>query len=129
MFLLGEVTMYKYVAVRAALVIIAVILLLSFATGQASDVETPTGDVWPSREELICIPQAAVVPSTADDVTMPWKNAVPPSDRVPFEAKRTTSNHPIRAVRPGGAARSGKSRTPRHGQLAGAPAHRDCAQK
>lgn len=85
--------MHRHVSVQAASLIIALISFLSFASGKTGHVEMPTGDVWPSREELIYIPPAAIVPSTVDDVILPWKNAAPPSDAVPFEAKRTTSDH------------------------------------
>ena len=121
--------MHRYVGVQAASLIIALISFLSFASGQTVNVEMPTGDVWPPREELIYIPPAATVPSTLDDLIMPWENAVPPSDAIPFEAKRTTSNHESNKIARSASIRSRKNCTPRHGRLADAATYRNCTQK
>jgi hypothetical protein len=119
--------MYKYAAV--VLVIIALMSFVSCASGHAGDIEMPTGDVWPSREELIYIPPAAIVPTPLYDGAMPWENPAPLSDTIPFESTRTTSNHePNRAARRA-SIRSGKNCTPRHGRLAGGATQSNCKQR
>ena len=65
----GVAEMHQQVGVRVALFIIA---LASLACAQAapSNLEIPTGDVWPSKEELIPLPPQG----PADDWEVPSRN-------------------------------------------------------
>jgi hypothetical protein len=60
--------MNRYSAALAALFVVRLILPISAASAQIApgDVEMPTGDVWPSREERVHIPQNALVPKSVD---------------------------------------------------------------
>jgi hypothetical protein len=76
--------MHQQVGVRVALFIIA---LASLACAQAapSNLEIPTGDVWPSKEELIPLPSQG----PEDDWEVPSWNLSPSRDAVTPNPKTT----------------------------------------
>jgi len=84
--------MNRYSAALAALFVVRLILPISAASAQIApgDVEMPTGDVWPSREERVYIPQNALVPKSVDEQA----NAPPFSDATTPKAKNTPSPGP-----------------------------------
>ena len=84
--------MNRYSAALAALFVVRLILPISAASAQIApgDVEMPTGDVWPSREERVYIPQNALVPKSVDEQA----NAPPFSDAATPKAKNTPSQGP-----------------------------------
>jgi hypothetical protein len=84
--------MNRYSAALAALFVVRLILPISAASAQIApgDVEMPTGDVWPSREERVYIPQNALVPKSVDEQA----NAPPFSDVATPKAKNTPSQGP-----------------------------------
>jgi len=84
--------MNRYSAALAALFVVRLILPISAASAQIApgDVEMPTGDVWPSREERVYIPQNALVPKSVDEQA----NAPPFSDAATPKAKNTQSQCP-----------------------------------
>jgi hypothetical protein len=84
--------MNRYSAALAALFVVRLILPISAASAQIvpGDVEMPTGDVWPSREERVYIPQNALVPKKIDEQA----NDPPSSDAAKPKAKNTPSQGP-----------------------------------
>ena len=84
--------MNRYSPALAALFVVLLIFPISAASAQIApgDVEMPTGDVWPSREERIYIPQNALVPDRVDGEA----NAPPFSDAATPKAKNTPSQGP-----------------------------------
>ena len=84
--------MNRYVAALAALFVVRLILPISAASAQIApgDVEMPTGDVWPSREERIHIPHNALVPNRV----VGEANDPPSSDAATPKAKNTPSQGP-----------------------------------
>jgi len=87
--------MNRYSAALAALLVVRLILPISAAFAQIApgDVEMPTGDVWPSREERVYIPQNALVPKRVDEQA----NAPPFSNAATPKAKNTPSQVPSTA--------------------------------
>jgi hypothetical protein len=81
--------MNRYSASLAALFVVRAIFPIFAASAQIApgDVEMPTGDVWPSREERVYIPQNALVPKGVDEQA----NAPPFSDAATPKAKNTPS--------------------------------------
>ena len=61
--------MNRYFVALAVLFVVRVIFPISVAPAQIApeDVEIPTGDVWPSREERIYIPRNGLIPNSVDD--------------------------------------------------------------
>jgi hypothetical protein len=61
--------MHRYLVALAALFIFSLISPISVSSAQIVpvDVELPTGDVWPSLGERICIPQEGLAPSIVND--------------------------------------------------------------
>jgi hypothetical protein len=84
--------MSRYFAALAPLLVVRLIFPISVAFAQIApgDVEMPTGDVWPSREERIYIPQNALVPNRVDGEA---KDPAP-SDPATPKAKNTPSQGP-----------------------------------
>ena len=84
--------MNRYSAALAPLLVVRLIFPISVAFSQIApgDVEMPTGDVWPSREERVYIPQNALVPKSVDE----QPNAPPFSDAATPKAKNTPSQGP-----------------------------------
>jgi hypothetical protein len=84
--------MNRYSAALAALFAVRLILPISAGSAQIApgDVEMPTGDVWPSREERIYIPQNALVPNRVNGEA---KDPAP-SDPATPKAKNTPSQGP-----------------------------------
>ena len=81
--------MCRYLVALAALFVACLILPIPIASAQVApgDTEMPTGDVWPSREERIYIPQKALMPNRVDDET----NAPASGDEAAPNAKKTPS--------------------------------------
>jgi hypothetical protein len=84
--------MNRYSAALAALFVVCLILPISAASAQIApgDVEMPTGDVWPSREERVYIPRNALVPKSVDE------QANAPRSRTRLRRKRRTRRHKVR---------------------------------
>src|ERR1700730_764199 len=84
--------MNTYSAALAALFVVRLIFPISAASAQLApgEVEMPTGDVWPSREERIYIPQNALVPNRVDGKA----NDPASSDPVTPKANNTPSQGP-----------------------------------
>jgi hypothetical protein len=90
--------MHRYFVALAALFVVRLIFPIpsawaQIAPGEAqiapSDVETPTGDVWPSREERIYIPQNPLTPHSVDDDA----NAPPSPGSATIKSKNTPLRH------------------------------------
>jgi hypothetical protein len=82
--------MNRYSVALAALFVVRQIFPISVAFAQIApgDVEMPTGDVWPSREEWVYTPQNALMPNSVDDEANP---TLPQMGR-----KRTTPRYKVR---------------------------------
>jgi hypothetical protein len=118
--------MNRYFAALAALFVVRLILPISAASAQIAlgDVEMPTGDVWPSQEQRIYIPQNALVPNGVDGEA----NVPPSPEAATPKSKNTSSQHPPNnAVSPPRTdIPSGKNCAPQHALLANAADVRDC---
>jgi hypothetical protein len=80
--LLKEVAMYKCSVALAALLVVHPIFPICAARAQLAPgaIEMATGDVWPSREELIHVPQEALElpnPISPGDIDMATGDVLP----------------------------------------------------
>src|ERR1700726_4615491 len=93
---LKEVVMNRYSAALAALFFVRLIFPISLAFAQIApgDVEMPTGDVWPSREERVYIPRNALIPNSVND------DANAPGPRSRLRPNRRTLGHSTIRKRP-----------------------------
>lgn len=84
--------MCRYLVALGALFVACLILSISIASAQVApgDAKMPTGDVWPSREERIYIPQKALTPNRVDDET----NAPSSGNEAAPNAKKTPPQDP-----------------------------------
>jgi hypothetical protein len=88
--------MNRYFVALAVLFVVRVIFPISVASAQIApgDVEIPTGDVWPSREERIYIPRNALIPNSVND------DANAPGPRSRLRQNRRTLGHSTIRKRP-----------------------------
>jgi hypothetical protein len=88
--------MNRYFVALAVLFVVRVIFPISVASAQIApeDVEIPTGDVWPSREERIYIPRDAPIANGVDD------EANAPGPRSRLRQNRRTLGHSTVRKRP-----------------------------
>jgi hypothetical protein len=84
--------MYKRIGFDTALRIIALILSTGLASAQNSPckIEMPTGDVWITSEQRVCVRRDAVAPSTAEDGQSRSGKVSPLPDAAAPEAKIIT---------------------------------------
>ena len=122
--------MHQHVGVQTASLIITLVSSISFACAQVapSNVEMPTGDVWPSEAEYIqLLPQDTTTPGAAEDWEVPSWNLSASRDAVTPNPK-TTAPSEYKSSKSFSAPRTsiGSGKHPHYARVTGAVGRRHC---